>query len=183
MRTPKKILVVDDDPVIGRSFGRVLSGKDYAVTDAESGEAAIARLGAEDYDLVVTDIRMPGMSGFEVAERVRAEHPRTPVLIMTGYGSDEAEARAKALGVAGFLHKPLSAETIESSVSAALGNPRAAGMTVAPKRAPRPIADEEPLDHGFGARLKNIACSSPPPSSGLPTSPCSRSSGSSCSPT
>jgi len=115
MTALRKVLVVDDDPVIGKSFDRVLSGKGYAVITAANGEEALIKLGAEDYDLVYTDIKMPGMNGLEVAERVKAKKPWTPVVIITGYGTAEHEARARAAGATRFLHKPLSPETIEGS--------------------------------------------------------------------
>jgi CheY-like chemotaxis protein len=154
MSAMKKILVVDDDPVIGKSFDRVLSGKGYAVINAASGEAALAKLAAEDYDLVVTDIKMPGMSGLEVAESVRAKQPWMPVVIITGYGSDESEARAKAAGVTEFLRKPLSPEMIEASVGAAVAAPPPA-MPVAPAA----VIDESETEAagGFGVFIKNLA--------------------------
>ena len=62
------------------------------------------------------------MSGLEVAERVKAARPWTPVVIITGHGSAESEARAKAAGVTAFLHKPLSPATIEGSAAAALAS-------------------------------------------------------------
>ena len=71
MSALRKVLVVDDDPVVGKSFNRVLSGKGYAVITAENGEEALAKLQSEHYDVVFTDLRMPGMNGLEVAERVR----------------------------------------------------------------------------------------------------------------
>src|SRR3989338_8751692 len=113
MSTLKKILVVDDDPVIAKSFHRVLSGKGYAVITAADGEEALRKLGTEAYDLVFTDIRMPGMSGLEVAERAKASQPWLPVVIVPAHGSDDNETRATAAGVAGFLRKPLSPEMIE----------------------------------------------------------------------
>jgi len=115
MSALRKVLVVDDDPVVGKSFSRVLSRKGYAVITAADGEEALKKLATEDYDVVYTDIKMPGMSGLEVAERVKAKRPWTPVVIITGYGTAEHEARAKAAGVSGFLHKPLSPEMIEES--------------------------------------------------------------------
>ena len=154
MSALKKILVVDDDPVIGKSFDRVLSGKGYAVIKAETGEAAIEKLATEDYDLVVTDIRMPGMSGLEVAERVRTKQPWMPVLIVTGYGSDESEARAKAAGVTEFLCKPLSPEMIESSVAAAVAAPPPA-IPAAPAPAAADDTDDEAA--GPGVFIKNLA--------------------------
>jgi len=116
----KKVLVVDDDPVVGRSFERVLSGKGYAVITARDGEEALHKLDAEAYDVVFTDIRMPGMSGLEVAERVKASQPWLPVVIVTGYGTEENEARAEAAGVTEFLRKPLSPEAIEGSAEKVL---------------------------------------------------------------
>ena len=109
----KTILVVDDDPVVGRSFDRVLSPKGYAVISATSGAEALERLEAEKYDMVYTDIKMPGMDGIEVAKRIKASRPWLPVVIVTGYGTEANEAEARAAGVAEFLHKPLSPETIE----------------------------------------------------------------------
>jgi len=116
MTALRKVLVVDDDPVVRKSFDRVLSGKGYAVITAESGEEALHKLDEEKYDIVYSDVRMPGMSGLEVAENVKARRPWTPVVIITGYGTEAAEARAKAAGVSSFLHKPLSPEMIEDSV-------------------------------------------------------------------
>jgi len=154
MSALKKILVVDDDPVIGKSFDRVLSGKGYAVINAPTGEAAIEKLTTEDYDLVITDIRMPGMSGLEVAERVRAKQPWMPVLIVTGYGSDESEARAKAAGVTEFLRKPLSPEMIETSVGAAIAAP-----TPVPVAIPPAAEAEDEIEEavGPGVFIKNLA--------------------------
>ncbi len=122
MTALRKVLIVDDDPVIGKSFDRVLSGKGYAVITAKDGAEALNKLAAERYDVVYADIRMPGMSGLEVAERVKAARPWTPVVIITGHGSAESEARAKAAGVTAFLHKPLSPATIEGSAAAALAS-------------------------------------------------------------
>ncbi len=120
MKTLRKVLVVDDDPVIGKSFDRVLAGKGYAVITARDGEEALRKLRDEKYDVVFTDIKMPGMSGIEVAERIKATQPWLPVVIVTGYGTDANEAKAQAAGVSGFLRKPLSPEMIEGSAQKAL---------------------------------------------------------------
>ena len=136
MTALRKVLDVDDDPAVRKSFDRVLSGKGYAVITAENGEEALRKLNEEKYDLVYSDIRMPGMSGLEVAEKVRARRPWTPVVIITGYGTDIAEERAKAAGVSKFLHKPLSPAMIEDSardVLAAPAAPVAAAVVAAPE--------------------------------------------------
>lgn len=120
MTALRKLLVVDDDPVVGASFKRVLSGKGYLVVAAENGQVALDKLKAEKFDAVFTDLRMPGMDGLQVAERIRAAQPWTPVVIVTGYGSPASEARARACGVSEFLNKPLSPEMIEDSAEKAV---------------------------------------------------------------
>jgi CheY-like chemotaxis protein len=138
MNASRKVLVVDDDPAVRKSIDRVLTGKGYAVITAESGEEALRKLNEEKYDLVYTDIRMPGMSGLEVAEQVKARKPWTPVVIITGYGTDAAQARAKAAGVSSFVHKPLSPAMIEDSARDALAVPMAQVLALpAPVEAPR----------------------------------------------
>jgi CheY-like chemotaxis protein len=122
-----KILVVDDDPVVGMSFNRVLSSdKGYVVITAQNAAQALEKLREQEYDVVFTDIKMPGMDGVELAERVRAKQPWTPVVIVTGHGTNANEKRAKAAGVLEFLNKPLSPEMIEKSAMNALHQPELA---------------------------------------------------------
>ena len=134
MEATKKVLVIDDDPVVGKSFQRVLNGgKGYAVISAASGAEALDRLAREDYDVGYADIKMPGMDGLEVTERIKATSPWLPVVIVTGYGSEANEARAKQLGVSAFLRKPLSPEMIEGSLREALQPQAAAKVETQPK--------------------------------------------------
>ncbi len=159
MNALKKVLVVDDDPVISKSFNRVLAGKGYTVVSVENGQEALNKIANEKYDAVFTDIRMPGMDGLEVAERLRTKHPWTPVVIITGYGSPDNEARAEAAGVSGFLHKPLSAEMIEKSVAAAIATarPAPAEMPQAVAPAAQPAADvEETTGRKVAVYFKNV---------------------------
>ena len=157
----RKVLVVDDDPVVGKSFDRVLSGKGYAVITARNGEEALNKLRAENYDVVFTDIKMPGMNGLEVAERVKASQPWLPVVIITGYGTDANEARAKAAGVSGFLRKPLSPEMIEGSArealleTAAAAAPAEAGVAAAVPALLAPAQDAKPAT--AATFVKNVA--------------------------
>jgi CheY-like chemotaxis protein len=120
MKTLPRVLVVDDDPVIGKSFNRVLSNKGYAVITASDGEEALRKLDSEHYDLVFTDINMPGMDGLEVTQRIKANQPWMPVVIITGYGTEENVTQAGEAGVAAFLRKPLTPDMIEDSVKMAL---------------------------------------------------------------
>lgn len=120
MKTRAQVLVIDDDAVVGRSFERVLTEKGYDVVTALSGEQGLKDMDSTDYDLVFTDIKMPGIDGIEVAERIKAKCPWTPVVVITGYGTEENEARASVLGVNGFVRKPLTPDMIESITLKAL---------------------------------------------------------------
>ena len=114
MNAKKQVLVIDDDAVVGRSFNRVLSEKGYEVSTALSGEDALQTMENKDFDVVFTDIKMPGMDGLEVTERIKARCPWTPVVVITGYGTQANEVRASVLGANGFVRKPLTPEMIEN---------------------------------------------------------------------
>jgi DNA-binding NtrC family response regulator len=114
MNAKLQVLVIDDDAVVGRSFDRVLSDKGYEVSTALSGEQAMETLENHNFDVVFTDIKMPGMDGLEVTERIKAKCPWTPVVVITGYGTQANEVRASVLGASGFVRKPLTPEMIES---------------------------------------------------------------------
>lgn len=138
MSALRKVLVVDDDPVVGKSFNRVLSqDKGYVVITAQNAAEALERLREQEYDVVFTDIKMPGMDGVELTERVKASQPWTPIVIITGYGTTANEQRAKAAGVSEFMRKPLSPEMIEESAQHALHVPAQASAI------PQPIAATE----------------------------------------
>ena len=114
MNAKLQVLVIDDDAVVGRSFDRVLSDKGYEVSTAVSGEQAMETLENTNFDVVFTDIKMPGMDGLEVTERIKAKFPWTPVVVITGYGTQANEVRASVLGASSFVRKPLTPEMIES---------------------------------------------------------------------
>ena len=159
MKALRKVLVVDDDPVVAKSFDRVLAGKGYAVITAGSGQEALNKLEAEDYDVVFTDIKMPGMSGLEMAERVKARRPWLPVVIITGYGSPDNEARADAAGVSGFLRKPLSPEMIEGSAQKAFAEKGAMAQspTLTTPAVASAAADEPGAPNRAVRIIKNVA--------------------------
>ena len=149
MNIKPQVLVIDDDAVVGRSFDRVLSQKGYDVSTALSGEEAMKDIETTDYDVVFTDIKMPGMDGIEVTERIKARCPWTPVVVITGYGTEENEARASVLGVSGFVRKPLTPEIIENITLKALQQPLAE-----PQAANEPEAPAETVAEVKAGALK-----------------------------
>jgi DNA-binding NtrC family response regulator len=120
MKETRKVLVVDDDAVVVRSINRVLTEQGCQVRETLSGAEALEEMEHQDYDVVFTDIKMPGMDGLDLASRMKKRHPETPVVVITGFGTEANEQRARDLGVAGFLRKPLSPETIIDNAERAM---------------------------------------------------------------
>lgn len=114
-----RILVVDDDELIRDTIYELLS-EQYDCQTAESAEKALARLKADDYDVVLTDISMPGLSGLELLGHVRQLYPNTPVIIVSGISDQEHAQGLIRLGAFDYLLKPSSLEVVEKSVKRAL---------------------------------------------------------------
>ena len=114
-----KILIVDDDETIRDTLYELLSAE-YVCQTAETAEKAFARLDADQYDVVITDISMPGLSGLELLGHVRQKFPDTPVIIVSGIGDQEHAQGLIRLGAFDFLLKPFSLDVVEKSVRRAL---------------------------------------------------------------
>jgi DNA-binding response OmpR family regulator len=104
--------VVDDEPEISSLVKDVLAAAGHAVDTAISGSDALDMLEVSAYDLVFTDLGMPDMSGWEVAERINDARPGLPVALVTGWGTalDEGDARKK--GVTAIVHKPFEIDEL-----------------------------------------------------------------------
>jgi DNA-binding response OmpR family regulator len=100
------ILVVDDDMLVRKSVGRILSGRGYAVQTASSAAEAKQVLGRRFYDLVITDLEMPGEDGMALLAHVKRRLPDTGVVMLTGHGSKDVVIEALRRGVDDFLEKP-----------------------------------------------------------------------------
>ncbi len=116
-----RILIADDDAVSCQLFSEVLEKEGHHVARAQSGEQALEQLGKIDYDLLIVDVRMPGMSGLDVTRSVRKEHPGVPVVVMTAFGSIETAIEAIREGAYDYISKPMNLEEIKKIVSKALG--------------------------------------------------------------
>ncbi|UCC24350.1 MAG: response regulator [Gemmatimonadales bacterium] len=126
MDTQKRVLLVDDEEGVRHSWDRFLSGAGFAVSTAETGEHAIARLQTEPVDVVVSDLQMPGINGVELLEWMQDRRPETPFILITGYGNEEVKRRVRELGGFGYLDKPISPEALSAVITAALLREQAA---------------------------------------------------------
>jgi CheY-like chemotaxis protein len=121
-RRHARILVVDDDSQVLSSITEMLRSAGHTVSPSSTGRAAIAEYQPGRFDIVITNIGMAGMNGWEVAERLRAIDTRVPLLFITGWGlREEDHARLGALGVKRCLFKPLGPTDLDAAVQEALG--------------------------------------------------------------
>jgi len=108
----KKILVIDDDPLVIRSIDKYLKSHGYNIETAQSGKEALEKIKNSDFDLIISDIRMPGMDGIETLKEIRESSLRhnkekVPAIIITGYaGGDEVYRKAGELGIVECIYKP-----------------------------------------------------------------------------
>ena len=116
----RKILVVDDEKHIRDSCIRLLQRKRYDADGAASGAEALEKIGKDKYDLVLLDVRMPGMDGIEVLRKAKEIVPDILVLILTGHGTLDTANEALELGAAGFIRKPIAIEDLAESIDDAL---------------------------------------------------------------
>ena len=115
-RQPCSLLVDDDHDVLGAN-ARYLRLNDYQVVVADSAEVALDRLKKEKIDVVVTDLRMPGMDGIAFAREARLIKPLLPVLFFSGYASVPDVVEAMKLGAVDFLEKPVDPENLLAKLS------------------------------------------------------------------
>jgi DNA-binding NtrC family response regulator len=113
------LLIVDDDNTIRETLHELLSGS-YECHTADRAEQALAYLEVESYDVVLTDITMPRLSGREILKRIQENHPFTPVIVISGNSNSEAAAELLALGAFAYLTKPFLLEVVEDTVVRAI---------------------------------------------------------------
>jgi len=114
------ILVVDDDPIISQQLERLYALSNYRVTVVTLAEKALELLEDQDVDLVVTDIRLPGISGVELTERILVRWGDIPVIVITGFAEIDEAVNVLKLGVSDYIVKPFGAAAIQESTQVAL---------------------------------------------------------------
>ncbi len=117
-----RILVVDDDASQRSLVASFLSGQGFSVATAGSGEEALSLLERDDYDLLISDVRMPGLSGLDTLRRLRQDNNPLPVLLVTAYADIRDAVGAMRDGAANYLQKPIDFEELLESVHRAIGS-------------------------------------------------------------
>lgn len=112
--------MIDDEAPIAQLLEDALSADGHSVEIACSGKDGVRKAGLAEYDLVLTDLGMPDMSGWEVADRIRSAHPGLPVILVTGWGATITEQEIAASGVAAVVHKPFEIRELLRTASGVL---------------------------------------------------------------
>ncbi|MBW2708386.1 MAG: response regulator [Deltaproteobacteria bacterium] len=116
-----KILLVDDEVVFTGNMSRLLTTRGYDVTAVNSGDSAIQALDNEDFDVVVLDLKMPGMDGITTLKEIRKLGLFTETLILTGHGAIDTALEAMKLGAYDYLTKPCEIEELVDKIEGAWG--------------------------------------------------------------
>ena len=119
--TGERVCVVDDDESVLRAMRRLLHAVGYGVTTFASASDFLASATVDVYDCAILDVRMPGMDGLALQERLTALGSRLPVIFITAHDDARAEERAMRNGAAAFLHKPFSEKMLFDAIREALG--------------------------------------------------------------
>ncbi len=114
------ILIIDDDPTIRDSCRQVLKREGYKVKEAQDGSEGLKLFKKESFDVVLLDLKLPGLDGMEVLSKIREENPETPVIIITGYASIKSVVEAMKRGAFNYLAKPFSPEELRLVTDKAL---------------------------------------------------------------
>ena len=117
----RRILVVEDEADITLFIRIGLQHAGYDVDAASTGEEAVELLGSKTYDALVLDLRLPGMDGWEVLDRLKALAPELPVIVASAHASPASAERAKAAGCAGYVTKPFRISELAQTLAAVTG--------------------------------------------------------------
>ncbi|MEA1910181.1 MAG: response regulator [Spirochaetota bacterium] len=116
----KKLLVIDDEQIVLDSVQRILSKESYSLTVTTKSKEGLKLALAENFDLVLTDIKMPGIGGMRILRDIKRAKPEIPVLILTGYATVQSAVGAMKLGASDYLEKPFLPETLLQTIGNAI---------------------------------------------------------------
>jgi CheY-like chemotaxis protein len=117
----KNILVIDDEEIIIKTLSKLLEKNGYSVLVAKNGQDALAMIEEESFDLIVADIRMPGMNGVEIIQDIYKNLGKSiPTIFITGYADEEMKKSAKALKPIAYIYKPFDMVELINKIKLAL---------------------------------------------------------------
>lgn len=151
--TTLKVLVVDDEPVVVQSCRRVLAEQGYDVESAGTCGEGMRLALASNFDLVMTDLKMPDRDGMDLVRTLRQGKPETAVVIITGYGTVPSAVEALKLGAADYIEKPFTPERLAQAADRAIGTAQRERPSEVEAEAVRRVLRMASREQLFGAEL------------------------------
>jgi len=139
-----RILVIDDDPGVRESMTRMLRGAGFSVLAASSGEEGFDLARGDTFDVILSDMRMPGLSGLDVLRKLRDVNVDACFIVMTGFGTVDTAVEAMKLGAVDFLEKPFEDDRLIAMIESAI-------------RQAEPAARNEAVAHDIAARVASLS--------------------------
>ena len=144
-----RVLLADDHKIVRDGLKRILSGNMDVAAEAASGDEALALVKANDYDIAVLDMSMPGLSGLDLIKRLKIEKPKLRILVLSMHGEQQYAARALKAGASGYLNKDSAAEQLVGAIrkiaggGVHIGEAAAAGLVAAQRAPHEALSDRE----------------------------------------
>jgi len=163
--TNQKVFIVDDEPVMRRTIGDTLSELGYDVTCFANANACLSEIERTGCNLLISDVKMPGMDGIELLSRMKSMAPWISVIIITGYGNIQMAVNAVKIGAADFIEKPFNRRTLLNKVKEVLSRseydnyPNTSKLTKTEKKVLKLILDgysNKEIAHKMGCALRTV---------------------------
>jgi two-component system, OmpR family, alkaline phosphatase synthesis response regulator PhoP len=152
----RPVLIVDDEKNIRLTVSQSLESIGLDTDTAMNGEEALAKLKANDYSLILLDLKMPGMDGMQVLRRIREVRPEVRVIVITAYGTVESAVEAMKLGTVDFVQKPFASEEIRALVSRVLRRDQLDGQKAEDYSSRLELAKRCVADRQFAAAIDHV---------------------------
>ncbi len=120
----REILIVDDEPLVREPIAEILRQSGFHVEEASQGTEALKKLGKKDFDLMITDVLMPGMNGIELIRELHKVSPATEAIVFSAYGTEATRDKLERMGAFGYLDKPVRRDILLEMVTAAIKSNR-----------------------------------------------------------
>jgi DNA-binding response OmpR family regulator len=153
----EKILVVDDEENVCQSIKKVLTRKGYSVSQALNVDDAVTMIKEMTFDLVITDLMIPGTSGMELLQIIRDHYPELDVIMITGYASIESAVKATRLGAAAYLPKPFTPDELTQVTQRTLADRVIRAKRTPPPEPPSEESTDDVIDVDMPFSAKEVA--------------------------